>query len=67
MKQVNIQIQETNQTKKWIMEALLMLLTKKEYQDITISQIADKANLGRRTFYRYFQTKDHVMMEISTL
>ena len=65
MTQINIQINESNETKKWIMEALLLLLQKKEYQDITIAQIAAKANLGRRTFYRYFPTKDQVMKEIA--
>lgn len=65
MNQINLEIKENNETKKWIMEALLTLLTKKEYQDITIANIADKASLGRRTFYHYFQTKDQVMKEIA--
>lgn len=65
MNEINLEIKESNETKKWIMEALLTLLEKKEYQDITIAKIADKAGLGRRTFYRYFQTKDQVMREIA--
>lgn len=54
-------IKEENRTKKWIIEALFELLKTKEYHDITISQIVKKADLGRRTFYRYFKTKDEVI------
>lgn len=56
---------ENNQTKKRIIEALYELLDKKDYHDITISRIVDKAALGRRTFYRYFKSKDEVI-EYST-
>lgn len=54
-------IKEDNQTRKRIIESLFELLAKKEYHDITISRIVDKAGLGRRTFYRYFKTKDEVI------
>ncbi|MBU5426283.1 TetR/AcrR family transcriptional regulator [Tissierella pigra] len=51
---------EVNQTKDWVVEAILKLLEKKEYRDITISQIVNKADIGRRTFYRYFKSKDDI-------
>lgn len=54
-------IKEENRTKKWIIEALFELLKTRAYHDITISQIVKKADLGRRTFYRYFKTKDEVV------
>ena len=54
-------IKEKNQTKKRIMESLFELLVNKDYNDITISRIVDKAELGRRTFYRYFKSKDEVI------
>lgn len=54
-------INEDNKTRKWIIEALLALLERKAYHDITISQIVDRAGLGRRTFYRYFKSRDEVM------
>lgn len=54
-------IQEENKTKKWIIDAVFQLLRHRDYHDITISQIVNKAGLGRRTFYRYFKTKDEVM------
>lgn len=60
-------IKEDNRTKHWIIIALLDLLASKKYHDITISQIVNKAGLGRRTFYRYFQTKDQVMERVAEL
>lgn len=49
---------EENQTKLWIINALLEQLERKDYSSITINMITDQAKLGRRTFYRYFKTKD---------
>lgn len=56
-----MEIREDNKTKKWIIEALFDLLKTKNYPDITISQIVNKAGLGRRTFYRHFKSKDEVI------
>lgn len=56
-----MEIKENNQTKCWIIEAFWELLKHKEYHDITVSQIVNKAGLGRRTFYRYFKSKDETI------
>ena len=58
---------ETNRTKLWIINSMLELLWRKEYADITINMIADNAGLGRRTFYRHFETKDDAMKHITEL
>lgn len=58
---------EENQTRLWIINSLLELLERKEYHDITINMIVDRASLGRRTFYRYFKTKDDAMKYITEL
>lgn len=58
---------EENQTRQWIINSLLELLEKKDYCDITINMIVDHAGLGRRTFYRYFKTKDDAMKYITEL
>ena len=52
---------------KQIINSLLELLERKEYHDITIHMIVDHAGLGRRTFYRYFKTKDDAMEYITRL
>ena len=49
------------QSKEWIMKALLELLLEKAYNEITITEIALRAQLARRTFYRNFDTKDDVL------
>ena len=56
---------EKNRTKLWIINSLLDLLKRKEYASITINMIADNAQLGRRTFYRHFDTKDDAMKYIT--
>ena len=37
-----------------IQKTILELLKHKEYKDIQMKEIAEKANIGRRTLYRYF-------------
>lgn len=49
------------QSKKWIMESLIELMNKKTFQEITISELASHADLGRRTFYRNFTSKEDVI------
>lgn len=58
---------EENQTKLWIINSLLELLDRKDYSSITINMIVDRAKLGRRTFYRYFKTKDEAIQYITEL
>lgn len=56
---------EKNEVKQLVSHALLELLEHHAYQDITIGKIAEKSHIGRRTFYRYFTSKDEVMEYIS--
>ncbi len=55
-----------NNAKVFISNALLTLLEKCPYSQITIGEIAEAAHIGRRTFYRYFKTKDDVLEYISS-
>ena len=45
-----------------IIQSLLSLMEAKSYDDITITEIADKAGIGRVTFYRHFNTKRDVIL-----
>lgn len=54
-------ISKSAQSKQWIMESLIDLMRTKKYEAITISEIAEHADLARRTFYRNFATKDEVL------
>lgn len=49
--------------KDYIMEGLLQLMKKKNYNDITITDITNSAGVNRVTFYRNFNTKDDVIKE----
>ncbi|MCG7345839.1 TetR/AcrR family transcriptional regulator [Sporosarcina sp. ACRSL] len=44
-------------------EAFLTLLFKKPFSQITVSEIAKKANYNRGTFYANFETKDNLLDE----
>lgn len=42
-------------------DALLLLMRDKEYADITIGEITEKAGVNRSTFYRNFTFKDDIV------
>lgn len=47
-------------TKNAIILAFEELISKKRYDEITVQQIIDKADVGRTTFYAHFETKESV-------
>ena len=49
------------QSRQWIMDSLINLMEKKEWSDISISEIATNAGVVRRTFYRHFDSKEDVL------
>ena len=58
---------KTNSKTKFKFEkALLMLLEKKHYHDITINEICDAAKKSKMTFYRHYKDKEHLLAEAST-
>lgn len=58
-------IEKTNQTinraQKYFIDALLTLMEEKSYEDISVSELAERAQYDRRTFYRYFKSKDDIL------
>lgn len=50
------------QTRQWLEEALFDLLaTKKSLQNISIAELSEHAQIARRTFYRYYHSKEQVL------
>lgn len=49
--------------KDYIIQALLWLMEKKKYENITITDIAEKAGVTRITFYRNFESKNDIIKQ----
>lgn len=57
--------QKNTYVKKQITLALLELLKEKPLADISISELTQKAQIGRVSFYRNYQTKEDILREES--
>ena len=52
------QDRRTLRTQEMLIHALLDLIEKKHYDQITVQDIVEQANVGRSTFYAHYQNKD---------
>lgn len=51
-------------TRELIFKAFISLLSKKNFNDITVGEIIELANVGRATFYAHFETKDFLLKDL---
>ena len=52
----------SQRTQRAIHEALMALMQEKRYDDITVQDIIDRADVGRSTFYAHYQDKEDLMV-----
>jgi len=55
-------IKQVNESKELIFEAYMKLLNVKEEEDITLTEIAQTAGVGRMTLYRHFKEKEDILL-----
>lgn len=48
--------------KYYVIQALFKLMSEYDYKKITVIDIAEKAGIGRATFYRHFKKKEDVIV-----
>jgi len=52
----------TQKTKKALANALKSLVLEKAYDEITVQDIIDRANVGRSTFYIHYESKEQLLI-----
>jgi len=51
-------------THKALGDALISLALEKEYDEITIQEITERADIGYRTFFRHYSDKDELLSDV---
>jgi Transcriptional regulator C-terminal region/Bacterial regulatory proteins, tetR family len=54
----------TRRTRQQIQEVLIDLIFEKRFDNITVGEITDRAMINRSTFYRYYQDKYDIVLNI---
>ena len=54
----------SSQRQKSIEKILLDLMREKRYEDISVTEICERADMPRKSFYRYFDGKDGAMQSL---
>jgi AcrR family transcriptional regulator len=55
------QDRRSQRTQQALIDALIALLAVKHYDEISINDIIERANVGRSTFYAHYQAKDDLL------
>ena len=56
--------EESSKRQREVENVLLELMCEKRYEDISVSEICERANMPRKSFYRYFDGKDGAMQSL---
>ncbi len=63
MEQQSRRERKKEETRRRILEASFKLFVEQGFENTTIDQIAEEADIGKGTFYNYFPTKEAVLFE----
>lgn len=56
------QDRRSQRTRHFLSEALVELIRERDYNKITVSDIIERANVGRSTFYAHYRNKDDLLV-----
>lgn len=56
------QDRRVRRTRRTLHEALISLVLEKDYEQITVQDILDRADVGRSTFYAHFRDKEALLL-----
>lgn len=56
------QDRRSKRTRLWLYESLLELMKSKDYDDISITELTEKSDIARQSFYRIYDSKDDILL-----
>jgi len=56
--------EQATKRQRWLELGLLQLMLRKNYDEITISELCDELEVPRKSFYRYFASKDGALFSL---
>ena len=63
MSRLRVADRRVRRTRQQILDAFRTLVVSAPYDDISVAQLTDRANVGRSTFYENFESKDDVLRQ----
>ncbi|WP_441289055.1 TetR/AcrR family transcriptional regulator [Sorangium sp. KYC3313] len=57
-----VQDRRVQKTRKLLSDALVALILEKGYDEVSIQDIIDRANVGRSTFYSHYENKEQLLL-----
>lgn len=52
----------SKRTRSWLLQTLLELIEEKDYAEISITELTEKADIARQTFYRNYESMDDILL-----
>ena len=56
------QDKRSKRTREWLLKTLLELIEQKDYSKISITELTEKADIARQTFYRNYNSMDDILL-----